>query len=139
MVGNTLYYYSHYPAGGDTRVLPLLSSLIFSEYRVGATASKLVTTGLRYYSMMSHGHPFRWNPYFSPIYPSGPGALTISIACADHYLTDWAVDVVVNTVGSGSHGAEVLYQNTWADMSSASRSSVTFPGYTCSAMSKNRH
>lgn len=78
--GNTIFFYT--AAGGMLH----LSSLVFSEWMPGAAASQLVSAGLRRYAVLGHKTIRDWCGHASPLYPSGPGAVTLS---AENFATNY--------------------------------------------------
>lgn len=90
-----------------------------------------MTPGLVAYDVLGYGGAWRWDSAASPIYPSGPAAVTLSIG--DWVEGAWALDAAVDV--EAAHTVALVHY-TRADcpsVYSASREVATFPGYTCRA------
>lgn len=95
-----------------------------------------MSEGLRAISILDYDESrWYWGGY-SPLYPSGPGAVTLSEQNCHHSHDGgsghmWAIDVVVDR---GRHGPLVYYDHAdCPSVRSTSREIVTFPDYSCRA------
>lgn len=135
VLGDTLFFYS-FSSDGQIAGLPRLSSLIFHEYRPDVDIGELMSHGLRGYDILDYSAPLSWSSVFSPIYPSGDGAVTVSVK-ADSGGVAWVVDVPVISRGTVANRGPLIHYS--ADNTPSARESTrevaTFPGYTCRTQS----
>lgn len=139
VAGDTLYFYiygAEFGGGPTTYSLPRLSGLTFSEWHEGKTANELVTESINALNILGYHEEFCWNSFFSPIYPSGPAAVTVSVndyeGCDGETGDAWAIDAVIR---NGATTALVFYGRTnYRSVAATSREVATFPGYSCRAL-----
>lgn len=82
VVGDTFFFYSfrrNYTGALISVGLPRLSSLVFSRYQAGVNVGKLVQERLVGFDVLGYSGGYYWFADWSPIYPSGRDAVTISI------------------------------------------------------------
>lgn len=110
--------------------------MVFDEYREGVNGNQLVRRVLDAFDVLEYPSSYWWYSYFSPLYPSGPDSVTLSVE--NWYINSvetshsWAIDVAITTAGQGERGPFVLYDLITApSVYSASRQFITTPRYTC--------
>lgn len=135
VAASTVFYYTH-ATGYSRHALPRLNSLVFGEWCNGADGEQLVSEGLRAYSVLGYGGATRWTGRHSPLYPSGPSTVTLSVNDDWRPCTEdggWTVDAVVD----GAAGRTVVRVHSSPrdvpSSCSASREVASFPGYSCRA------
>lgn len=131
VMGDTLFYYTWNSGEDVAHAFPRLNALHFSSY-----PECKMTEVLRAQSILGYDRDFYWAPYWSPIYPIGDSALTVSVEDYQHSNT-WAVDVAFSAdTAAGMLTDKHFVHYHLADMASvmsASREILTTLGYTCRA------
>ena len=137
VAGSTLFFYT-FSSGTHFYGLPRLSSLVFAEYAAGKNASQLVRTGIDAFNVLGYNGPYKWYSEWSPIYPSGASAVTISVE--DFYGGDnWAIDVALTLSATSATRSAVVHlpRDTIPSVRSTSREVLTTPDYSCRVTTAN--
>lgn len=106
---------------------PHLSALVFHEWEPGRPGGELVERRLSALRILPFTDFDRLSNKATSIYPSGPHAMTISVA------GDEAVDAVFDIAASSTNTLILTLRDNCPSISTANREVVSFPDYSCRA------